>query len=129
MATITYTDAQLPQDFRALFRLTLEDIDPKTIGISCSTWARIKSGAERMHTPGVTKKIGQIRALTTLLGTMPYREARRWAISPSLNAAEDPARSDTPKPLRAGRAANRTARSGRTDRTLTTFPLPALIDF
>lgn len=81
MATITSTDAQLLQDFRALFRLSLEDIDPKTIGISRSTWARIESDVEHAHTPGVTKKIAQIRALMDIVGIMPYQEARRWAVS------------------------------------------------
>lgn len=71
------TDADLLRDFRDLFRLTLDEVD--RTGISRRTWARIESGEEREHRPGVQAKVHQIRTLMQLLSEMPYGQVRQWA--------------------------------------------------
>jgi hypothetical protein len=80
MAVTTYTDAQLLRDFRDLFRISLEEVD--RLGISRRTWTRIEAAEERAHTRGVEQKIAQIRDLMALVGTMPYSQARAWAVAP-----------------------------------------------
>jgi hypothetical protein len=84
----TYTDAQLLQDFRDLFRLTLDEVEGT--GISRSTCARIEQGIETTHRPGVEKRLVVIRRLMDEIGRMPYREARAWAVRPLPRKKETP---------------------------------------
>lgn len=74
------TDEELLRDFRDLFRLTLDEVD--RTGISRRTWARIESGDEREHRPGVQAKVQQIRILMQLLSELPYGQVRQWAGRP-----------------------------------------------
>lgn len=80
------SDAELLQDFRALFRLTLDDV--RYTGISRATWARVEAGEERDHSPGVQQRLARIREIIGLVGRMPYTEARTWAMRP-LRGAEN----------------------------------------
>jgi hypothetical protein len=88
MSTVVQTDADLLRDFRDLFRLTLDEVDPT--GISRSTWARIEQGVETSHRPGVAKRIEVIRRLMERVGQMPYREARTWAVQPLPRSRKSP---------------------------------------
>lgn len=74
------SDAELLEDFRALFRLTLDDVG--YTGISRATWARIEAGEERAHTPGVQHRLARIRELMGLVGRVSYTEVRTWAMCP-----------------------------------------------
>jgi len=76
----TYTDAAVLQDFRDLFRLTLDQVE--ATGVSRSTWGRIEAGAPGDRRPGVIKRLAVFRTLLEYVGQMSYPEARAWAVRP-----------------------------------------------
>lgn len=79
-ATRTYTDAAVLQDFRDLFRLTLDEVE--ATGLSRSTWGRIEAGEPGDRRPGVVKRLAVFRTLLECVGQMSYPEARAWAVRP-----------------------------------------------
>ncbi|HEV8340619.1 MAG TPA: hypothetical protein VGR25_13340 [bacterium] len=72
----TMDDARVLRLFRDLFAATLDEVEGT--GISRSTWVRIESGEERIHRPGVQRRLDLIRALLEIAGQRPYLETRVW---------------------------------------------------